>query len=145
MIELWAFSGRLITIYFSNRAPHHAVQMPWAWCRDHPPTPQRNRLLPLRDPYFQGRHLRLAGFTERDVLTFPKAVNNPQNRPPNLSANGSPRGRFNPLEPGAGLGASVGIWGLDSWQLKGVRQAGGVSSGAWSQMPQEKVVNSQHC
>lgn len=94
---------------------------------------------------FQGRHLRLAGFMEQDVLTFPKAVNNPQNRPPNLSANGSPRGRFNPLELGAGLRASVGIWGLDSWQQKCVRQAGGVSSGAWSQMPQEKVVNSQHC
>ena len=73
-----------------------------------------------------------------------RAVSNSQNRrPPNLSANGLPRGGFNPLELGAGLGAAVGIWGLDSWQQKGVRQAGGVSSGVWSQMPQ-KMVTSQH-
>lgn len=79
-----------------------------------------------------------------------RAVNNSQNRPPpSLSANGLPRDGFNPLEPGAGLGSAVGIWDLDSWQQKGVRQAGGVSSGvssgAWSQMPQEKMVTSQHC
>ena len=74
-----------------------------------------------------------------------RSVSNSQKRrPPILSANGLPRGGFNPLELGAGLGAAVGIWGLDSWQQKGVRQAGGVSTGVWSQMPQKKMVTSQY-